>query len=95
MATYMGFKPANTTPYYFISYSTEDSDRAAEYCRRMRQDNRMEEERPASAEVPAEKATEPAVETDKKSTSARKEVRGYQRGRATPLRPARPQCLQA
>lgn len=35
MATYMGFEPAQKAPYYFVSYSTEDSARVAEYCQRM------------------------------------------------------------
>ena len=39
MATYMGFEPAKKAPYYFVSYSTEDSARVAEYCLRMRKDN--------------------------------------------------------
>ena len=38
MATYMGFEPTEKAPYYFISYSKEDSARVAEYCQRMRKD---------------------------------------------------------
>jgi hypothetical protein len=31
MANYLGFDPAETTPYYFISYDTSDKERVSEY----------------------------------------------------------------
>ncbi len=38
MSTDMGFEPTEISPYYFISYSTEDKDRVAEYLLRMNAD---------------------------------------------------------